>query len=162
MESLTFKNFMAEVPTCVAILATSSDSAIQACTVSSFLSFDVERPGALSILQGDSKTLKSIKDSGKFSANILAEDQSDLARHFSTKSKDHLFEDNELFDFNSEFSMPYLKIAKSVSFCELENLINFKNSSIILGRVVGITILQEKNPLIYSKRQYFALGETLT
>ena len=156
-----FKNFMAEVPTCVAIVATRIDSGIQACTVSSLTSFDVETPGIMILLQKHSRTLDAIRRSSVFSASILSQNQISLARHFSSKTKKSDSEESKFFEFNQLLVMPFLKSCQGAIFCELERVVDLEHASIVFGRVIGLENFKNDLPLVYFKRKYFTLGESL-
>ena len=160
MEALDFKDFMAKVPTCVAVVASLLDDDIQACTVSSLTSFDIEDPGVLIVLKNNSRTLQAIKQSKSFSAGILSNCQVALAKQFAAKEKD--LDRGQCFEKLSQFSMPYLKSCQGVTFCELVKIEELKHASIVFGRVLGILNLETDSPLIYSNRKFFALGQSLT
>jgi len=162
VDDLEFKDFMAKVPTCVAVVASLLDDDIQACTVSSLASFDIEDPGVLIVLKNNSRTLKAIKQSRNFSAGVLTDGQVDLAKHFAAKEKGLDYVPGQYFEKLSEFSMPYLKSCQGVIFCELVKIEELKNASIVLGRVLGILNLETDSPLIYSSRKFFTLGQALT
>ena len=162
VEAPEFKDFMAKVPTCVAVVASLLDDDIQACTVSSLTSFDIEVPGVLIVLKNNSRTLQAIKQSRNFSAGILSNDQVDLAEHFAAKEKDLDVDRVQYFEKLSQFSMPYLKSCQGIVFCELVKREELKNASIVFGRVLGILNLETDSPLIYSNRKFFTLGQSLT
>jgi flavin reductase (DIM6/NTAB) family NADH-FMN oxidoreductase RutF len=162
VEALEFKNFMAKLPTCVAVVASLLDADIQACTVSSLTSFDIEDPGVLIVLKNNSKTLRAVKQSKNFSAGILSSGQVDLAEHFAAKEKDLAIDRGRYFEKLSQFSMPYLKSCQGVIFCELVKIEELKHSSIVFGRVLGILNLETDSPLIYCNRKFFTLSKSLT
>ena len=162
VDTSEFKDFMADVPTCVAIVATPVKFGIQACTISSVTSFDIESPGIMIVLQKYSRTLRSINESEVFSVNILNMHQVPLAEHFSSKEKGLDSDAVALFDLNNEFLMPFLIDCPSVAFCKVETTVDFQNASIIFGRVLGLLRSYRKSPLVYSERKYFTLGHSLT
>jgi flavin reductase (DIM6/NTAB) family NADH-FMN oxidoreductase RutF len=157
MEELKFKDFMAGIPTCVAVVATLIEDEIQACTVSSLTSFDVNNPGLFVVLQNKSKTLDAIERTGNFSASILTLEQKNLALHFSSKEKNLTRDTVVAFDFNRERTIPYLSSSLGVAFCKLEKTVTLENSTILLGRVTELISLENKSPLIYANRQYSSL-----
>ena len=162
MDDLEFKDFMAKVPTCVAVVASLLDAELQACTVSSLASFDIEDPGVLIVLKNNSRTLQAIKQSRNFSAGVLTDRQVDLAKHFAAKERDLDLDRGRYFEILSQFSMPYLKSCQGVIFCELVKIEELKSASIVFGRVLGILNLETDSPLIYSNRKFFTLGQALT
>jgi flavin reductase (DIM6/NTAB) family NADH-FMN oxidoreductase RutF len=162
VEAPEFKDFMAKVPTCVAVVASLLDDDIQACTVSSLTSFDIEDPGVLIVLKNNSRTLRAIKQSKNFSAGILSDNQVALAIQFAAKEKDLRVDRGQYFENLSQFSMPYLKSCKGIIFCELVKIEELKHASIIFGKVLAILNLEKDSPLIYSNRKFFTLGQSLT
>ncbi len=161
MESLRFKSFMAQIPCCVAVIATTTGSTINSCTVSSLTSFDIDNPGVIITLKKDSRTLVAIQHSGVFSASILSEHQTNLAKYFSSESKNVNPSGDELFDIHLEFCIPYLKASQNTVFCELYKVLELENTSLVFGRVVDLSFVQHQSPLIYARRQYFTLGKSL-
>ena len=162
MEALDFKDFMAKVPTCVAVVASLFNDDIQACTVSSLTSFDIEDPGVLIVLKNNSRTLQTIKRSKNFSASILSDNQVALANQFAAKEKGSDVNRGQYFENLSQFSIPYLKSCQGIVFCELVKIEELKHASIVFGRVLGILNLETDCPLIYSNRNFFTLGQSLT
>ena len=148
---------MAQIPTCVSVLATSTSTGVQACTVSSITSYDVKNPGLFVVLQNKSKTLDAIERTGNFSASILTLEQKNLALHFSSKEKNSTRDSIVVFDFNRERTIPYLSSSLGVAFCKLEKTVALENSTILLGRVTELISLDNKSPLIYVNRQYSSL-----
>lgn len=157
MDAIEFKNFMAQIPTCVSVLATSTSAGVQACTVSSITSYDVKNPGLFVVLQNKSKTLDAIEHTGNFSASILTLEQKNLALHFSSKEKNSTRDSIVTFDFNREGSIPYLSSSLGVAFCKLEKAVTLENTTILLGRVTELINLENKSPLIYANRKYTSL-----
>jgi flavin reductase (DIM6/NTAB) family NADH-FMN oxidoreductase RutF len=157
MNAIEFKDFMAQIPTCVSVLATSSSTGVQACTVSSITSFDVKNPGLFVVLQNESKTLDAIEQMGNFSASILTVKQKNLALHFSSKEKNSTRDTSVGFDFYRKNSIPYLRSSLGVAFCKLEKTVALENSTILLGRVTDLISLENNSPLIYANRKYLSL-----
>jgi len=148
---------MAQIPTSVSVLATSTSTGVQACTVSSITSYDVKNPGLFVVLQNKSKTLDAIERTGNFSASILTLEQKNLALHFSSKEKKSTRDTDVAFDFNTEGSIPYLSSSLGVAFCKLEKIVALENTTILLGRVTNLISFENKSPLIYANRQYSSL-----
>lgn len=157
MYAIEFKDFMAQIPTCVSVLATSTSTGVQACTVSSIASYDVKNPGLFVVLQNKSKTLDAIERTGDFSASILTLEQKNLALHFSSKEKKSTRDTDVAFDFNTEGSIPYLSSSLGVAFCKLEKIVALEHTTILLGRVTNLISFENKSPLIYANRKYTSL-----
>lgn len=160
MQTSEFKDFMACVPTCVAVVTTLVYDEIRGCTISSLTSFDIENPGVMIVLKSHSKTLAAIRKSGNFVASILNQNQVTIAKQFSSREKDSLVEKIELFDFKYLPSMPFLKSCQGAVFCELEKIVELDNASLVFGRVITLLNSGDNSPLLYFKRGYFALGNS--
>ena len=161
MSNTEFRNFMSEIPTCVAVIATVHEQRIQACTVSSLISFDIENPGVIVLLKKDSRTLEVIERSGFFSASILAENQSFFASYFSKQNRDLRPNHDELFEINQEYGVPHLKDCTQFCICKLEKVADLGNSYLVFGRVLHFNSTKSQSPLIYAKRTYFNLGNNI-
>jgi len=157
VESSKFKDFMSQIPANVAVVASSCNNEIQACTISSLTSYDVINPSVILVLQKYSRTLDAIRQTRTFSANLLDLNQSSISEHFSSRIHEDLQDKSEFFESIGELSIPSLKSCRAVSFCKLESIIDLENAAIVLGRVIGLFEKENNRPLVYFDRKYFTL-----
>jgi flavin reductase (DIM6/NTAB) family NADH-FMN oxidoreductase RutF len=158
VDSRDFKDFMSNVPNCVSIVSASYGDAFQACTVSSFISIDVEVPKTLIVLRNESRTLSTIKQSKFYSVSLLSQAQNEIANYFSSKTTQLNTHLDSLFVKNSKYMSPSLKKCLQVCFCKLESVIELENASLIIGTVLGVDSQAKEMPLIYWSRMYYSLG----
>jgi len=158
MESSEFKQFMSRVPTCVSVVASFHQGKVQACTISSFISVDVEIPTSLITLRNGSRTLDAIVDYKYYSASFLSRDQVDVAKTFSGKLSIPPTKLDSLFSKDDRFLSPHLQECLQICFCKLERVVKLENSSLLFGSVVGLSLKSDINPLVYSSRVYNELS----
>jgi flavin reductase (DIM6/NTAB) family NADH-FMN oxidoreductase RutF len=153
-----FKDFMSNVPNCVSIISASNGDELQACTVSSFISIDVEMPKTLIVLRNESRTLSTIKQSKFYSVSLLSQAQNEIANFFSAKTTQLNKHLDSLFDKDNKYASPFLKKCMQVCFCKLDSIIELENASLIIGTVLGVDSQAKEMPLIYWSRMYYSLG----
>jgi flavin reductase (DIM6/NTAB) family NADH-FMN oxidoreductase RutF len=83
-----FLDTMASACSSVSVVTTVAAGVPHGTTVSAFCSLSVNPPMILVSLDNTSRLLCHVRDSGRFGLNLLASDQSDLARRFATKAGD--------------------------------------------------------------------------
>jgi flavin reductase (DIM6/NTAB) family NADH-FMN oxidoreductase RutF len=153
-----FKNFMSNVPNCVSIISALNGENVQACTVSSFISIDVEVPKTLIVLRNGSRTLSTIKQSKFYSVSLLSKAQNEIASLFAAKTTKPNVHLDSLFDKGTNYASPFLKQCLQVCFCKLERIVEFENASLVIGTVLGVDSQAKEMPLIYWSRMYYSLG----
>ena len=136
----------------VAIVTTRRGDTLTGSTVSSFSSVSAEPPSVLVCLNGESRTLDSIRDSGFFAANVLADDQDVLAAAFSGGVPSDI-----RFDHGRWTSLvtgaPVLDGALATFDCTVAARFEFGTHHIVVGKVVAVRVGQAR-PLVYHARQY--------
>ena len=158
VNSSEFKNFMSNVPNCVSIISALNGENVQACTVSSFISIDVEVPKTLIVLRNGSRTLSTIKKSKFYSVNLLSKAQNEVASLFAAKTTKPNVQLDSLFDKGTNYESPFLKHCLQVCFCKLERIVELENASLVIGTVLGVDSQVKEMPLIYWSRVYYSLG----
>ncbi len=105
----------------------------------------------------DKKTtaLETVKESNHFAINILPVGTENLANSFSGKGK---LKGSDRFDPKLWTKMttgaPIYNNSVVVMDCELEEVIERNNTSIVIGRVVDLLINQDNEPLLFYKGKY--------
>ena len=141
----------------VAIVTTRRDGAPAGVTVSSFGSLSLEPPSVLVCLNGESRTLDAIRASGSFAANVLADDQTDLAEVFSgTLSGEARFAHGEWVELST--GAPVLNGALATFDCRLAKTFEFGTHHIIVGEVLAVKV-GDARPLVYHARTYGRFGD---
>src|ERR1700745_711765 len=83
-----FKSALSAVCTPVTVVTTMHDGRPHGTTVSSFCSLSLDPPMVLVSLDRSSELLRLICESGRYGVNVLALDQSAIARAFACKGAD--------------------------------------------------------------------------
>src|SRR5213595_742634 len=79
------RDAMARFPTGVTVVTAVGPSGPAGATANAVASLSLEPPMMLAALDLGSRTLVAVEHAGKFGINVLASDQADVARRFSTK-----------------------------------------------------------------------------
>ncbi len=76
---------MSRFPTGVTVVTAIGPSGPAGATANAVASLSLEPPMMLAALDLGSRTLVAVEHAGRFGINVLARDQADIARRFSTK-----------------------------------------------------------------------------
>lgn len=152
-----FVSAMAAVPTAVTVVAFNDGEQIWGQTVSAFASVTADPPTLLVCINTRSPLHHHLEPGSKFSVNVLAPSQVEIANCFAGKSSEklpayasHLLEWDYL-----DGSVPVLREATSSFSCELESIIPQGTHGVMVGRVTA-SIRSDDEPLglAYCNRQY--------
>ena len=144
-----FLDTMASACSSVSVVTTEDTGAPHGTTVSAFCSLSVNPPMILVSLDNSSRLLRRIRTSRRFGLNLLASDQSDLARRFAAKAEDK-FEgvDHELAE-----GVPRLSGTAGWVSCELHAELPGGDHAILLGAVTDAASTG-RAPLTYYSRSF--------
>ena len=150
----SFKEAMGNYPTGVTVVtAFNEDQKPMGLTVNSFASVSLE---PLLILWSIDKRVTSYDaflKVDKFSVNILAADQEDLCKLFSSKVDDRF---SQCDWKKSELNLPVLTNTLSVLQCKVFKKVEAGDHTIIIGEVLDIQN-ESKEPLLYHNRKLGAI-----
>jgi len=148
--NVEFKNLMASIPTCVAVVwGITKSNAMFGCTISSLVSVSIQ-PNAeeiLFVLKRVSSTGANLRDCERFKISVLEENQSHIAKEFSERSPanepyqiKHLgtWWDEVVAEFTLELSGAYER----------------ENATLFIAKVISIRHNQHVKPLVYVNRSY--------
>jgi len=85
VDSDALRTAMSRFPTAVTVVTAIGPNGPAGATANAVASLSLEPPMMLAALDLGSRTLVAVEHAGKFGINILAGDQADIARRFSTK-----------------------------------------------------------------------------
>jgi flavin reductase len=148
-------------------LAGSGVSIVTACatdercgaTVSALCSLTVEPPSVLVCINRTSRTAGAIRDSGAFCANLLSDEQVNLAELFAGRAASG----EERFRHGRWSRMvtgsPVLEGSLASFDCELASMLPFGSHYIFVGQVKDVR-LGEGQPLLYCDRSYGRIERT--
>jgi len=155
---MEFKEAMSRVANTVSLLSIrNSNDRIYACTISSMVSLSVVQDNEmlLFVLKKDSRIGSQIKDSHKFSINILSENQCGYASEYSKHREEEFVSESKWVPFGADF----VKFRDSKLFfaCRFQKCIEDYSSDIYIARVIAQEILSNSTCLIYENRNYGSL-----
>jgi flavin reductase (DIM6/NTAB) family NADH-FMN oxidoreductase RutF len=120
-------------------------------TCSALCSVAVEPPTLLVGMRGESRTLRAVLDSGRFTVNLLQAVAQDVAELFASGDA-HRF-DRAGWALPANAAGPHLvKAAHSVADCRVGQMVRVGHQRIVFGEVYRITRLADPEPLLYGLR----------
>lgn len=141
----------------VTVVAVLHEEEPHGMTASSFASVSLEPPLVLVSLDRSSRTRALLIEAGRFSVNILAETQSEVARAFAS-SGDKPFSD---IGYSVEHpGAPFLDGAIAMLACTTDNVIAGGDHDIFIGEVTAVRT-RPGAPLVYFDQAYRRLGSPL-
>ena len=151
-----FRAAMRRTAAGVAVVTTHGPAGRGGITVSSFCSLSLEPPSVLVCIRKDSTTLRRIVENRVFAANVLAEDQSELAAAFASPATPH----------ERRFSLgqwgetgpggPVLHGAVAHFDCKLAHVHDYGSHTIVIGEVIDAAS-HDARPLIYAEQAFHRL-----
>jgi flavin reductase (DIM6/NTAB) family NADH-FMN oxidoreductase RutF len=140
----------------VVILTTDGPAGRGGVTISSFCSVSLEPPSVLACIRRDSSTLGLILQNGVFVANVLGEDQAELATTFasSTASHEERFSQGRWREAGA--GGPVLDGAVAHFDCRLAETFDCGSHRIVIGEALD-AVSHAARPLIYAERGYHRL-----
>ncbi|MDN7245596.1 flavin reductase family protein [Planococcus shenhongbingii] len=149
-----FKEAMGNYPTGVTVVTTTNrEGDPVGITVNSFASVSLDPLIILWSIDRKASSIDTFTKSGKFIVHLLANDQQELVKLFSSKNVDRFskikwgFSDNQL---------PVLEGAFAVLECETVQTVEAGDHTILIGAVTNIRT-EKKDPLLYHRRHIGAI-----
>jgi flavin reductase (DIM6/NTAB) family NADH-FMN oxidoreductase RutF len=142
---------MRNYPTGVVVISCFFNDFPYGVTMNSFLSISLNPQLIGFFINNNSFGFKVFSEVGRFVVNILAEDQAEIAKRFSTLNPNERFKSVDYS--NSEFG-PIIKGIVAHLNCEVISRITIADHSLIIGEVKEAEILSKKKPLVYYNRTY--------
>jgi flavin reductase (DIM6/NTAB) family NADH-FMN oxidoreductase RutF/DNA-binding GntR family transcriptional regulator len=126
-------------------------------TASAVSSLSLEPPMLLICLNETSETQNAIRESGRFAVNILADDQSEVATRFATKSSSK-FRPEDIARADS--GMPLIAGALAQIECRVTNAVSGGTHTVFLAEVERATAT-DASPLTYYRGRFGRFEDTL-
>lgn len=152
-----FVEGMSRAATFVAVATTDGDAGRAGVTVSSLtsVSADGEMPSLLVCINRQSPAATAILQNRAFCANLLAEDQQEIANLFAGRSAT---DREERFDrvswVQGDLGQPLLGGATATFECRLATALLWETHHIIVGRVSAVRLSGNPSALLYGQRAY--------
>jgi flavin reductase (DIM6/NTAB) family NADH-FMN oxidoreductase RutF len=156
VEADALRRAMSHLPTGVTVVTALGAGGPSGLTANAVLSLSLDPPLMLAALDRGSRTLRAVEEAGRFGVNVLAADQAELARSFSTK-----LEMQEKWDgvaWRKRGGIPALDGIVVWVACELRDVLAGGDHVIVTGAVLDVEA-DDGDPLIFYRGAYMALGE---
>ena len=152
-ESRNLRHTLGRFVTGVAVVTTRTEAMPTGLTINSFSSVSLDPPLILWSLSRDSARLEVFQEAEYFAVNVLAGDQIDLCRHFSS-TKENLFAD--IAWQPSKHGQPILDGVVASLECQTWKVYEGGDHIIIIGQVLAHHH-HDKAPLIFANGQLAVL-----
>ena len=156
VEPDVFRRAMSRLPTGVTVVTALGAGGPSGLTANAVLSLSLDPPLMLAALDRGSRTLRAVEEAGRFGVNVLAAEQAELARSFSTK-----LEMQEKWDgvaWRERGGIPALDGIVVWVGCELREVLAGGDHVIITGAVLDVAA-RDGDSLIVYRGAYIPLGE---
>lgn len=152
-----FMEGMSRAATFVAVATTDGEGGRAGVTVSSLtsVSADGEMPSLLLCIHHQSPATSAILKNRAFCANLLAEDQQDLANLFAGRSTTDRAERFDRVAWEAGgIGQPILSGATAAFECRLATALLWETHHILVGRVASVLLSDNASALLYGQRAY--------
>lgn len=146
-----FRGAMRLFPAAVSIIAAEKDGVRHGYTATAVCSLSAEPARILTCADKTNGNHELIVEAGRFSVNLLAEDQAELASRFAAKPVESRFDSGEWHA--SGGGAPMLMGAVIAFDCVLERYVELETHCVFFGLIVASAV-EEKPALMYSDRAY--------
>src|SRR5436190_1742652 len=156
VDAAAFRSALSQFPAGVTIV-TSADTRLNpvGATVSAFSSLSLDPPLVLVCLTRESRTTAAIRDRKAFAVHLCTSEQATLARRFAADVVEKFAGSN--YSFNAS-GVPCLEDAGLRLECTLHAELEGGDHVIFVGLVQAAPQLNEFEPLIYARRNFFSLA----
>lgn len=149
-----FRETMRRTASGVAILTTDGAAGRAGITVSTLCSLSMEPPSVVACVHRDNRALETIMRNGVFAANVLSDDQEDVAKAFAgmiPEFREDRFASGRWQQLAT--GAPALHGALAAFDCKTASTFDFGTHRILIGEVVDI-VSNEGNPLLFADRNF--------
>ncbi len=154
-----FKDALASWATGVTVVTTESEGLLYGLTVSSFSSLSLEPPLVLVCLSHRNRLVDMIRTSGRFAVSILGREQEEASDYFATPGREPTPGFVKIPGAWTPDRLPIVEDAIGWVACEVHELSEQGDHTIVVGRVTAAAADPEGRPLLYHRRAYHGLGE---
>jgi flavin reductase (DIM6/NTAB) family NADH-FMN oxidoreductase RutF len=150
-----FKQAMRHLAGGVTIIATEHEGCRTGMAATAVCSVSADPPTILICINAGSSAHEPIRESGRFSVNLLASGQDDIARRFSGETGvrgEERFAEGEWSPLVT--GAPVLESALAGLDCRVTEVVRMATHSVFFGAVVGVASRAAAKPLIYAHGTY--------
>lgn len=146
------KEILRRYPTGVTVVTSILDGKPWGGTMNSFTSVSIEPPIVALFVMENSRTIKSILQTGKYVINIMKHDQEPAAVRFASDGLEDKFNGIE-YTMNRD-GLPLLTGSLGYIECETYSTQKIEDHVLVLGRVLNTVIENDTEALIYYRRGF--------
>lgn len=157
MDADKYRSVMRHQAGAVTIIAVGDEGNRTGLTATAVCSLTDSPPMVIACVNRNASAHSPIQLAKRFSINMLARDQNELARRFSSKK----LEGEARFDADTWDTMttgaPVLKNAIANLDCEVAQELSFDTHTIFIGRVMDCRFREDIEPLLYFRGEFWFL-----
>jgi len=142
-----FKEAMRRLAATVTLVTTAEEGMRHGMPATAVSSLSAEPPSLLACINRRASMHGPASRAAYFCVNILSVDQSALCEAFGKLAGSERFMVGEWLA--GPRGLPYLTDAAAVMFCKADEIIDYATHSIFLGRIEGILLPADRQPLVY-------------
>lgn len=151
IDDALFRQVLGHFPTGVTVITGMSDGSPVGLAVGAFFSVSLDPPLVGWCPNKTSSSWPSIRDSGSFCVNVLAEDQEVVCRSFASKDPDKFRGIG--WEPAASGSPKLLDVVAWVD-CDIETVHDAGDHEIVVGRVRELAVERELGPLLFFRGGY--------
>jgi 3-hydroxy-9,10-secoandrosta-1,3,5(10)-triene-9,17-dione monooxygenase reductase component len=146
-----FRRVMGHVPTGVAVVTAVYDGLPAGLTVGSFTSVSLDPPLVAFTVIRAARSWPSIEAAGAFCVNVLADDQLELCRLFSSRETQKF---RGLRWRPASSGAPILEGVLAWVDCEIGQVVDAGDHHLVIGRVRELDVVRSARPLLFYRGRY--------
>jgi len=143
----------------VAVVTARIDNRVHGMTVNSFTSVSLSPPLVVVTMALNTRTEQMVRQMGWFGVTILHQSQADIADRFAGRISDEgdRFADLETFHLLS--GAPFIRGGLAYLDCQVLHIHPLPASTLFMGEVRAVEMVQPEQPLVYHNRIYRRMAE---
>jgi len=151
VEPLRFRQTMAHAPTAVAIVTGIGAHGPTGLAVGSFVSVSLDPLLVGFFCANSSSSWPTVRATGNFCVNLLADDQTDMCRRFAARGGDKFA---DVAWSPGRTGAPVLDGCLAFVECELADEIQTGDHTLVLGRVRDLDVARDTHALVFHRGSY--------
>lgn len=160
VDANTFKHAMRQLTGGVTVITAGYGEEISGMTVTSFSSLTIDPPSVMVGISRSASSWPLIDRLGRFGASVLAGDQLNIAKRFTSQSglkgADRF---NDVAWKAAESGTPLLINALATFDCSVERVIEHHTHMVLIGRVIDLDVFSDRSGgLAYRSGQYHTVN----
>lgn len=160
VDANTFKQAMRQLAGGVTVITAACGEEISGMTVTSFSSLTVDPPSVIVGISRSASSWPLIQGSGRFGANVLAGDQFEIAKRFTSQSGLKGPERFQGFPWKpAKSGTPLLVNALATFDCRVARVIDHHTHMVVIGDVIDLDVFPGRSGgLVYWSGQYHTVN----